>query len=66
MEKLLKELFGLQHFVYDAGLQRLIDDTERRCGEDVAEDDLGLIAAAGDPSAGMGLPGLEELESWPG
>ena len=66
MEKLLKELFGLQHFVCDEELQRLIDDTERRCGEDVAEDELGLIAAAGEPPAGMGLPVLEELESWPG
>ena len=66
MEKLLKELFGLQCLVCDAGLQRLIDDTERRCGEDVAEDELGLIAAAGDPSAGPGRPGLEALDAWQG
>ena len=66
MEKLLKELFGLQFLVCDAELQRLIDDTERRCGEDVAEDELGLIAAAGDPSAGLVRPGPEELEAWLG
>ena len=51
MEKLLTELFGLQMFVGDGELQSLIDDTEHRYGEDVSEEELGFLAAAGDPSS---------------
>ena len=50
MEKLLTELFGLQFFVGDGELQALIDDTESRYGEDISEEALGFLAAAGEPT----------------
>lgn len=61
MERTLKTLFDLQFFICDPTLQALIDDTERRFGEDFPEDELELLAAAGEPAAQWRLPGAEDL-----
>lgn len=61
MEKLLKDLFDLQRFVLEPELQALIDETERRYDEELADEELGLLAAAGEPTDGWHLPSPEDL-----
>ena len=61
MEKLLKDLFDLQHFVLNPELQAIISDTERRYDEELTDEELGLLAAAGEPSGGWRLPNPEDL-----
>ena len=49
-DKLLTELFGLQRFERDPALQRVIDEVEDRWfGEELSEDELSMISAAGEP-----------------
>ena len=49
-ERLLKELFDLQRFERDPALQRVTDETEERwIGEELSDDDLKMLSAAGDP-----------------
>lgn len=52
MEKKLKKLFDYQKFEDNARLNKMISDTESRYGEELSEDSLSQIAAAGE----MGLP----------
>ena len=51
-EKLLTGLFDYQRFEREPELQRLIEDTEARYfGEELSDDVLRTLAAAGDPFA---------------
>lgn len=47
----LKELFALQHFSENPHLKRLIGETESRYGQELSDDVLGLVNAAGDIDA---------------
>lgn len=47
----LKELFALQHFSENPHLKRLIVETESRYGQELSDDVLGLVNAAGDIDA---------------
>ena len=50
MEKLLTGLFDLQRFEGEPALQRLIRETEARYfDEELPDDALGMVSAAGDP-----------------
>ena len=46
----LKRLFDYQRFEGNKRLQKLIDETEARSGEELSDDMLGFVAAAGDLS----------------
>ena len=48
MEKKLNSLFEFQRFVGNPGLAQLIEETERRYGEALSDDDISLVNAAGD------------------
>ena len=49
-EKLLTELLDYQRFAREPELQRLLDDVEARYfGEELSEDALRTLSAAGDP-----------------
>ena len=49
-KKLLTELFDLQRFERDPALQRVIDEVEERFfGDELSEDELSMLSAAGDP-----------------
>ena len=49
-EKLLAGLLDYQRFAREPTLQRLIEDTETRCfGEELSDDVLRTLSAAGDP-----------------
>jgi len=61
MDNLLKNLFDLQRFVLDPQLQTLIDDTERRYDEELTDEELELLAAAGDLTDGWHFPSPEDL-----
>lgn len=61
MESILKNLFDLQRFVLDPQLQTLIDETERRYDEELTDEELELLAAAGDLTDGWHLPSPEDL-----
>ena len=51
-EKLLKGLLDFQRFERESALQRLLDETEARYfGEELSEDALRTLSAAGDPFA---------------
>ena len=51
-ERLLKGLFDFQRFDGDPALQRLIEETEARYfGEELSDDVLRQVSAAGDPFA---------------
>lgn len=53
MEKTLYDLFDLQKFSGNKRLERLIDDTERRYGAALSDDDLGQVSAAGEPLSAL-------------
>ena len=49
-KKLLTELFDFQRFERDPALQSVIDEIEERCfGEELSDDELKMLSAAGDP-----------------
>ena len=49
-DKLLTELFEFQRFEGDPALQRLIDEVEDRWSEEeLSDDELDCVAAAGEP-----------------
>lgn len=50
MEKLLTSLFDFQRFEKNPSLQSIIDEVEERYGiDEMTDDELDLLAAAGDP-----------------
>ena len=52
MEKLLAGLFDLQRFERNPALQGVIDEVEAHCSaEELTDDELNVISAAGDPYA---------------
>lgn len=56
-DKLLTELFEFQRFEGDPALQRLIDEVEDRWSEEeLSDDELKGLAAAGDPYLQTGDP----------
>ena len=56
-EKLLAALFDYQRFEADPALQRVIDEVEERLlGEELSDDELGMLSAAGDPYSGARDP----------
>lgn len=48
MERKLQAMFDFQHFQQNERLARLIEETESRYGEELSDDDLGLVSAAGE------------------
>ena len=54
MDTRLRALFDRQRKVSDPRLARLIGETETRWGAPIADEDLELVAAAGDPDAVRG------------
>lgn len=48
MEKKLKKLFDYQKFEGNAGLAALISETESRYDNELSDDDLENVAAAGE------------------
>lgn len=51
-EKTLEGLFDFQRFAHNAALQSVIDDVDARYGEGrLSIEELGMLNAAGDPSA---------------
>ncbi len=54
MDARLAALFDRQRKVNDPRLARLIGQTEARWGAPVADEDLELVAAAGEPDAPAG------------
>ncbi|MGN0806790.1 MAG: hypothetical protein ACI4MC_07100 [Candidatus Coproplasma sp.] len=44
----LKRLFDFQRFEGNEELQSLIDDTDSRCNNELADDDLEWVSAAGE------------------
>ena len=54
MDTRLRALFDRQRKVSDPRLARLIGQTETRWGAPIADEDLELVAAAGDPDAVRG------------
>lgn len=68
----LQQLFDLQHFAPNSKLQSMIDDTMRRYGgsarQELGEDDLEMLYAAGTPYAAEGKKGFgqrdEDLDEW--
>lgn len=48
MEKKLKKLFDYQRFEKNERLEKIIKETESRYGEELSDDDLSLVNAAGD------------------
>ena len=50
MKKLLTNLFDFQRFEKNPSLQSIIDEVEERYGiDEMTDDELDLLAAAGDP-----------------
>lgn len=50
MEKKLKSLFDYQRFEQNARLNKLISETENRYARELSDDDLAMVAAAGEPA----------------
>ena len=60
MENKLKRLFEYQKFEQNERLAKLIAETEARQAAEISDDDLELVAAAGDilaPNASDKVPG---------
>ena len=51
MENLLKKLFDYQRFDGNPRIDRMLRDAENRCVRELSEEDLGFVAAAGEPEA---------------
>lgn len=51
MEKMIKAIFDLEHFEPNTKLERLIQKTENRYHNEISDDDLEYVCAAGDPDA---------------
>lgn len=47
MDEFLKKLFDYQHFAGNEELNKLINETEERVEEELSDDDLSEVAAAG-------------------
>ena len=47
-EKKLKSLFDYQHFEKNERLAKLIGETESRYGQQLSDDELGMVNAAGE------------------
>lgn len=61
MEKLLKGLFDFQRFERSPSLQSVIDGVEARYfGEELSDDALNNLSAAGDPFLRMPEPGKRD------
>lgn len=61
MEKLLTGLFDFQRFERNPDLQSLIDEVEGRYGvTEVTDDELEMLAAAGDPLGQEYIPKNED------
>lgn len=50
MENKLKQLFEYQKFAQNERLAKLIAETEARQAAELSDDDLALVAAAGEPA----------------
>ncbi len=48
MDKRLKTLFDYQRFKGDPKLEKIIDDTESRYSEELSDDEISIVSAAGD------------------
>ena len=53
MEKKLKSLFEFQKFERNADLESLIKESENRYARELSDDDLFLVAAAGEPDLSL-------------
>lgn len=53
MEKKLKTLFDFQRFQKNPRLASLIENTEKKYSNELSDDDLELVNAAGDPALQM-------------
>ena len=57
MEEKLKKWFDLQQFEQNPRLMAMLEETEARYGQQLTDDDLSQVAAAGEP-AGTPPPGF--------
>lgn len=48
IEQKLKDLFDLQSFVGNARIEKLVQETNSRYGEELSDDMLGYVSAAGE------------------
>lgn len=48
MEHKLQKMFDYQHFAQNKHLAKLIEETENRYAQELSDDDLGLVTAAGE------------------
>lgn len=49
MENKLRAMFDYQRFEPSSRLARLIQETESRYAQEISDDDLSFVAAAGEP-----------------
>lgn len=57
MEKKLKMLFDYQRFERNARLETLIQETETHYAKELSDEDLIMVAAAGEMTENMKKPG---------
>ena len=57
MEKKLQALFGFQRFEKNPRLERIIEESEARFSRHLSEEDLQIVAAAGELSKEEIAPG---------
>lgn len=48
IEQKLKDLFDMQSFVRNARIEKLVQETNGRYGEELTDDMLGYVSAAGE------------------
>ena len=56
IEETLEVLFDYQRFENDPALEQLIAETEEAFGNEISDEDLFGVSAAGDPDAGRKKP----------
>ena len=66
MENRLKKLFEYQKFEKNAKLDALIEETHSHYGEALSDDDLGMVAAAGEISELNKAAENDMPAEWPG
>ena len=52
VDKKLKELFDFQKFEKNPRLEKMIGETEERCGRELSDDELSGVSAAGELTVG--------------
>lgn len=61
MEKKLKKLFDYQRFEKNERLEKIIEETESRYAQELSDDDLSLVNAAGEPEIGTNPGGSTQV-----